>query len=64
VDLREKSDIGAEIVSLDRSAHAGASGADNEDVVRGFHQQWTLSNGSRVVPCDSRVKPGGDQRRS
>ena len=53
MDLREERDVGAEIVCLDRGAHPGAPGADNQDVVCGFHQQWTLSNGRAAVPCDS-----------
>ena len=55
MDLREKRDVRAEIVSLDRGAHAGAPGADDEHVVRCFHYCWTLPNGERCVPCDSRV---------
>jgi hypothetical protein len=42
-------------VSLDRGAHAGAPGADNEDVVRGFHQHWKLSHRPRFRPRDNRV---------
>ena len=38
MDLREKRDVGAEIVGLDRGAHAGAPGADDEHVVRCFHR--------------------------
>jgi hypothetical protein len=38
VDLRQKRDVGAEIVCLDRGAHSGAPGAYNQDVVRGFHR--------------------------
>ena len=38
VDLREKRDVGAEIVSLDRGTHARAPGADDEHVVRCFHR--------------------------
>ena len=38
MDLREKRDVGAEIVSLDRGAHPGAPGADDEHVVSRFHQ--------------------------
>ena len=34
--------VGTELV--DRSAHPGAPGAYNQDVVTGFHQQWTLSD--------------------
>jgi hypothetical protein len=74
MDLREKRDVGAEIVSLDRGAHPGAPGADDEHVMRRFHAtrpSYTevackseasfrvspkLSNGSAVVPCDSRSK--------
>ena len=37
MDLREKRDVRAEIVSLDRGAHPGAPGADDEHVVRRFH---------------------------
>jgi hypothetical protein len=40
-------------VSLDRGAHAGAPGADDEHVVRCVHQEWKLSNGGAFVPCDS-----------
>ena len=55
MDLREKRDVGAEIVCLDRGAHPGAPGADNEDVVRRFHQQRKLSDGRApvVVRIDS-----------
>ena len=44
MDLREKRDVGAEIVRLDRGAHARQAGADDEHVVCGFHQLLKLSN--------------------
>ena len=44
MDLREKRDVRAEIVSLDRGAHPGASGADDEHVVCRFHQERKLSD--------------------
>jgi hypothetical protein len=53
MDLREKRDVGAEIVGLDRGAHAGAPGADDEHVVRCFHQERTLHEGK---PQTARVK--------
>ena len=53
VDLREKRDVGAEIVGLDRGAHAGAPGADDEHVVRCFHQERTLYE---RMPYGARVK--------
>jgi hypothetical protein len=56
MDLRKKRDVGAEIVRLDRRPHAGKAGADDEHVVRCFHQQWTLSNERVHVSCDSRLE--------
>jgi hypothetical protein len=38
VDLRDESDVGARVESLDGGAHARAPGADDEDVVRRFHR--------------------------
>ena len=43
VDLRDERDVGARVVGLDRRAHAGAAGADDEDVVLRFHRRRTLS---------------------
>ena len=57
MDLREKRDVGAEIVCLDRGAHPGAPGADNQDVVCGFHRYGSYRTEDAAVPCDSRVKP-------
>ena len=37
VELRDDADVGACVVSLDRRAHPGTAGADDEDVVRCFH---------------------------
>ena len=37
MELRDDADVGAGVVRLDRRAHAGAAGADDEDVVRCFH---------------------------
>jgi len=37
MDLRDQRDVGARVMSLDGCAHAGATGADDEDVVLGFH---------------------------
>ena len=37
VELRDHADVRAGIVGLDRGAHAGAAGADDQDVVRRFH---------------------------
>ena len=37
VELRDDADVGACVVSLDRRAHSGTAGADDEDVVRSFH---------------------------
>ena len=37
VELRDHADVGAGIVGLDRGAHAGAAGADDQDVVGRFH---------------------------
>jgi hypothetical protein len=48
MDLREKRDVGAEIVSLDRRAHAGASGADDEHVVHCFHRQASYRTGAEL----------------
>src|SRR5207253_7909350 len=48
VDLREESDVGARVVRLDGCAHAGAAGADDEDVVLRFHHLGRYTN---RTPC-------------
>ena len=47
VDLREQRDIGAGIERLDRCAHTGTTGADDENVVRRFHGYDASGTGSR-----------------
>jgi hypothetical protein len=37
MDLGDERDVSARVVSLDGCAHTGATGADDEDVVLGFH---------------------------
>jgi hypothetical protein len=37
MDLGDESDVSARVVGLDSGAHAGTAGADDEDVVLGFH---------------------------
>ena len=37
VELRDHPDVCAGVVGLDRGAHAGAAGADDQDVVGRFH---------------------------
>jgi hypothetical protein len=55
MDLREKRDVGAEIVSLDRGAHPGASGADDEHVVCRFHcnGSYRMQSALALVRIDS-----------
>ena len=38
VDLRDDGDVRARVEGLDRGAHAGAAGADDEHVVRRLHR--------------------------
>jgi hypothetical protein len=53
---------------LDRGAHAGAPGADDEDVVLGFHSLETLSEtrfaATRIAPhVAARGRAGGQRAR-
>ena len=65
VDLREERDIGALVESLDRGAHSGAAGTDDQDVVSGFHCCRTLSDGGGLPPRYRQRDSarGGDRRR-
>ena len=50
VDLREESHVRALIVRLDGCAHARATGAYDEDVVRCFHCSQTLQKAPAASP--------------
>ena len=47
VELRDHADVGACVVGLDGRAHAGAAGADDQDVVRRFHVEGRYRSDSR-----------------
>jgi hypothetical protein len=57
VDLREKRDVGARVVRLDRRPHARAAGADDEDVVLRLHYEgsYRMAVGCRFV---TELSPG------
>jgi succinate dehydrogenase/fumarate reductase flavoprotein subunit len=46
--LRDDCDVGAGVVRLDGRTHARATGADDQDVVRGFHVEGRYRNTMRV----------------
>ena len=54
VELRDDGDAGAGVVRLDRGAHAGAAGADDEHVERGVHRLetigWSAGRDSATAP--------------
>jgi hypothetical protein len=64
VDLRDECDVGALVECLDRGAHTGATGTDDEHVVRCFHYRWTLSDGACVTLRNNghHLRPSGSDR--
>jgi hypothetical protein len=51
MDLRQERHVGACVKRLDRGAHACATGADDEHVVRGFHltSSYRMLDGVRIA---------------
>ena len=60
VELRDDGDAGAGVVRLDRGAHAGAAGADDEHVERGVHRLetigWSAGRDSATCSRAARVR--------
>ena len=65
MELRDDADVGAGVVCLDRRAHAGAAGADDEHVVRCFHGMDASGRGrSRVRSRPVRGAPRTERSRA
>jgi len=57
MDLGKKCDVSPRVMGFDRGAHTGTAGADDEDVVLGFHQEQTLYDRPGNAPRDERRDP-------